>query len=85
MSIGTLIVAGVALLLLVVWFRTRAGGGALPDVDLDRATEADLHRLVMAGRKIDAIKVYRRLHRVDLKAAKEAVERLIAELPPRIT
>ena len=76
-------IAGIAVLLfLVVWFRNRAGIGKAPDIDLDTATNADLHRLIMAGRKIDAIKVYRRLHRVDLKAAKEAVEQLAAELPP---
>ena len=50
-------------------------------VDLDKAIEADIPRLVMAGHKIDAIRVYRRLHRVDLKAAKDAIDRLAATLP----
>jgi ribosomal protein L7/L12 len=36
----------------------------------------------MRGHKIDAIKVYRRLHGVGLKEAKDAVERLAATLPP---
>jgi len=35
----------------------------------------------MGGHKIDAIKVYRRLHGGDLKGAKEAIERLAAGLP----
>lgn len=81
MSISAVIVVGLVFLFLVVWFRSRADVGDPLGVDLDRATEGDLRTLVMAGRKIDAIKVYRRLHGVDLKAAKEAVERLAAELP----
>jgi ribosomal protein L7/L12 len=35
----------------------------------------------MGAHKIDAIKVYRRVHDVDLKTAKEAVERLAAKRP----
>jgi ribosomal protein L7/L12 len=57
--------------------------GDSPGIDPDTATEADMQALVMAGRKIDAIKVYRRLHGVDLKAAKEAIDRAAAELPPQ--
>jgi ribosomal protein L7/L12 len=83
-SIGAVIAVAIVFLFLMAWFRTRAGGGDPLDVDLDRATESDLRTLLMAGRKIDAIKVYRQLHNVDLKAAKEAVERLAAELPPSI-
>ena len=48
---------------------------------LDTATEGDIPRLLMGGHKIDAIKVYRRLHEVDLKEAKESVERIAAKLP----
>ena len=47
------------------------------DSDSNPLTEADLQRLVAAGRKIDAIRLYRRLHGVGLKTAKEAVERMI--------
>ncbi len=43
-------------------------------------TEADVERLVMMGRKIDAIKVYRQVHGVDLKEAKEAVDKLAKRL-----
>ncbi len=57
--------------------------GDSPGIDPDTATEADMQALVMAGRKIDAIKVYRRLHGVDLKAAKKAIDRAAAELPPQ--
>jgi ribosomal protein L7/L12 len=38
--------------------------------------------LLRAGRKIDAIKVYRRLHGVDLKAAKDAVDARAGQLRP---
>ena len=38
-------------------------------------TEADIDRLIMKGHKIEAIKVFRALHDVDLKEAKEAVEK----------
>jgi ribosomal protein L7/L12 len=38
--------------------------------------------LLRAGRKIDAIKVYRRLHGVDLKSAKDAVDARAGQLRP---
>lgn len=40
-------------------------------------TLQDVQRLANAGEKILAIKLYREIHRVDLKTAKEAVERLV--------
>lgn len=79
MPLTTIVVAAAVLLLLVVLFRA---GGSSHGIDLDTATEEDIRRLLMGGHKIAAIKVYRRLHGVDLKAAKEAVERLATELPP---
>ncbi len=75
------IAAGVALLLIIV-ARSRNDGADSSDIHLDNATEADIHALVSAGRKIDAIKVYRRLHGVDLKTAKDAIDRLATSLPP---
>lgn len=39
-------------------------------------TEGDVERLLRMGHKIEAIKVYRNLHGVGLKEAKEAVEQL---------
>jgi ribosomal protein L7/L12 len=42
-------------------------GGPLP-------TEGEIDASLRAGRKIEAIKLYRVLHGVDLKAAKEAIE-----------
>lgn len=50
--------------------------------DLRRApgegTDADVERLVRAGRKMSAIKLYREIHRVDLKTAKEAVDEMMS-------
>jgi hypothetical protein len=67
----------VVVLLLIVLSRT----GRTHNIDLDTATEEDIPGLLMGGHTIDAIKVYRRLHDVDLKAAGKAVERLAAGLP----
>ena len=39
-------------------------------------SDADVERVVALGRKIDAIKLYREIHRSDLKTAKDAVDRL---------
>jgi ribosomal protein L7/L12 len=77
MTTASIIVAAAVILLLIVLSRT----GRTHNIDLDTATEEDIPRLLMGGHKIDAIKVYRRLHDVDLKAAKEAVEHLAAGLP----
>ena len=43
-------------------------------------SDADVERLVALGRKIDAIKLYREIHRTDLKTAKDAVDKM-AEKP----
>ena len=37
-------------------------------------TEADIDRHIRAGRKIEAIKLYRTLHHVDLKTAKDTID-----------
>ena len=47
-----------------------------------QGSDADVERLVALGRKIDAIKLYREIHRCDLKSAKDAVDK-IAEKPGR--
>lgn len=85
----TLYVVGGLVALLVLW-------GWVSQVQLDRArlrlqqqglypesgqeTDEDVERLLSMGRKIDAIKVYRAVHKVGLKEAKEAVEALAARL-----
>ena len=78
MTTTSIFIAAAVVLLLIVLSRT---GRSPHNIDLDTATEGDIPRLLMGGHKIDAIKVYRRLHGVDLKAAKDAVERLAATLP----
>jgi ribosomal protein L7/L12 len=45
-----------------------------------QGTGGDVERLVALGRKLDAIKLYREIHRTDLKTAKQAVDEL-AERP----
>jgi ribosomal protein L7/L12 len=76
------IIAAIAILLLVLVLRSRSEIENPSDSDLDRpATDADIQVLLHTGRKIEAIKVYRRLHRVDLKTAKDAIDRLAAEMP----
>lgn len=44
-------------------------------------TSDEVRRLILAGKKIDAIALYRRLHGTGLKESKEAVEALQASLP----
>lgn len=46
-------------------------------------TEADVDRLIMKGHKIEAIRVFRALHDVDLNEAKEAVEKRQREMGRR--
>jgi ribosomal protein L7/L12 len=41
---------------------------------------AQIDELLRAGHKIDAIKAYRTLHGVDLKAAKDAIDARVREL-----
>jgi hypothetical protein len=43
---------------------------------------ADIDGLLQAGRKIEAIKLYRAQHGVDLKAAKDAIDARSRELGP---
>jgi ribosomal protein L7/L12 len=54
--------------------------GAAPSVSADAMQEVSA--LIAAGRKIEAIKVYRKAAAVDLKDAKDAVDALEARLNP---
>ena len=47
-----------------------------------QGTAEDVERLIMEGHKIAAIKLYREIHGVGLKSAKEAVEEMARNLPP---
>jgi ribosomal protein L7/L12 len=64
---------------LVLWLLARESGppGPTPP-ELRARLEAELQEALGAGRKIDAIKAYRRLHGTDLKHSKDAVERELA-------
>ena len=42
--------------------------------DATRPSPAEIDGLLRAGQKIEAIKMYRTLHGVDLKAAKDAID-----------
>ncbi len=44
-----------------------------------RGSAADVERLVALGRKIDAVKLYREIHRTDLRTAKDAVDEIAAK------
>jgi hypothetical protein len=73
---------GVLLFVILILRALSSGSGVVVGVEDLPLTEDSVRKLLMQGRKIQAIKVYRTLHRVDLKAAKEAVERLSENLPP---
>jgi ribosomal protein L7/L12 len=74
---------GVALGVIVILVMSRQGERATssrPQSDSEPATAERIDALLRSGRKIDAIKAYRKLHGVDLKAAKDAVDARAREL-----
>jgi hypothetical protein len=52
------------------------------DIEESPPSPERVDQLLRAGRKIDAIKVYRRLHGVDLKSAKDAIDARAGQLRP---
>lgn len=79
--IALVIIVGVVLVLLSIGGRREdrlRRTGVLPPEGTEQA--ADVDRLLEQGHKIAAIKIYRKLHGVDLKEAKEAVERREREI-----
>lgn len=84
---GVRILFGLILLIafafFVNWLNTRKvqklrDAGIYPPAGLE--TDGDVDRLLQLGMKIEAIKIYRTVHGVGLKEAKEAVERRRMEL-----
>ena len=72
--------SAVLLVGLVFWLAWRKSApGSSMSVPPSQATEADVERLVTLGRKIDAIKLYRRLHGTDLKTAKDEIDKMEAQ------
>jgi ribosomal protein L7/L12 len=74
-------VVAAIVIVLVVLLRPQPGRPS-PRIDGRTATDADVRRLIGVDRKIEAIKLYRQLHGVGLKNAKEAVERIAAGRSP---
>jgi len=72
-------IAAVVLLALVSRRGERAGSPRLRSGDAPPSPER-IDQLIRAGQKIEAIKEYRALHGVDLKAARDAVEARAREL-----
>ena len=64
--------AGFVILALLVWLLKPQSRAAVPVHG--QGTMDDVQRLVSEGQKISAIKIYRRIHGVGLKEAKEAVD-----------
>jgi ribosomal protein L7/L12 len=63
----------IVVLLLAVAVMRRRGASAPSDIPLN-PTDADVDRLIMEGRKVEAIKAYRQIHGTDLKDSKDAVD-----------
>lgn len=72
----------VALGLFIALFQKRRRDEEIPRIQEDlpnvgnAPTDDDVKRLVEAGRQIDAIKLYRRIHGTGLKEAKDAVDKI---------
>jgi len=72
-------IAAIALLAVVSRRGERSGAPRLRSGNAPPSPER-IDLLIRSGQKIEAIKAYRMLHRVDLKAAKDAVEARQREL-----
>ena len=73
----------IAFAFLVNWLNKRKVNklrdeGIYPQAGLE--TDADVNRLIRLGLKVEAIKVFRTVHGVTLRQAKEAVERRRMEM-----
>ena len=79
-----LVVVGIILVVILISATNRARARQLRESGVypqpGQGTDADVERLVMLGEKISAIKLYREINGVDLKTAKEAVEKLAMDL-----
>ena len=77
-SLFTIVAVGLVVLVVFGLLRREGSIGALPP----RASPSTVEGLLAAGRKIEAIKLYREQHGVGLKEAKEAVEAIAAGRAP---
>ena len=80
-------VVGILIVVLLIDAANRARRGRLRECGLypppGQGTDADVERLIMLGRKISAIKLYREIKHAGLKTAREAVARLTKDLQQR--
>lgn len=80
------VLAGVFTLMVILeaWnranFRRLRASGQYPPAG--QGTDAHVLRLLQDRQKIAAIKLYREIHGVDLKAAKESVEKMVRDKMP---
>jgi ribosomal protein L7/L12 len=77
----TVVVIGLALWALAAsrrWKSRHAAMGRYPRPG--EGTDADVERFLRMRRKMTAIKLYREIHGVDLKTAKEAVEEMARKI-----
>jgi len=82
-----LVVVGIIIIVLLIDAVNRARIRRLRETGVypppGQGTDADVERLIMLGRKISAIKLYREIKHADLKTAREAVARLTKDLQQR--
>jgi len=78
---NTLLVAGIVVAVVFGVARALARDGAVGGLP-DGASANTVEGLMAAGRKIEAIKLYREQHHVGLREAKEAVEAIAAGRTP---
>jgi ribosomal protein L7/L12 len=79
-----LVVVGIILVVILIDAANRARTRQLRESGVypqpGQGTDGDVERLVMLAKKISAIKLYREINGVELKTAKEAVEKLTMDL-----
>lgn len=74
---GWILIGAAVFLVLLILSRSQASPPAVTSPEDRARLEQELHLCLASGRKIDAIKLYRRLHGTDLKSSKAAVESLL--------
>ena len=82
------IIGGIVVILFLISAKTKLAEdhfnneGPYPPNDQE-GTMDQIHLLIQKGHKIEAIKLYRQMHNVELGEAKEAVEKLAQAHNPR--
>lgn len=66
----------VVVLLAIVFLKTKPSSKNISTTK-DIITDNDILEKLKEGRKIEAIKLYRELHKVGLKEAKEAIDKML--------